>query len=138
MYEEHDGIREYTFKVLVVGDIGTGKTSLVKRLKFNTFSDKLNSTVWTVTNFFIHIFSFYCGVKVGVDFVMKEIKWDEKTTVRLQLWDIAGQERFGNLTRYSNNSKRDLSIYFFVFFIHQHPPKECTTRKQWAHLLCLM
>jgi len=80
MYEEHDGVREYTFKVLVVGDIGTGKTSIVKRLKFNTFSDKLNSTV-------------------GVDFVMKEIKWDDKTIVRLQLWDIAGQERFGNLTR---------------------------------------
>jgi len=80
MYEEHDGIREYTFKVLVVGDIGTGKTSIVKRLKFNTFSDKLNSTV-------------------GVDFVMKEITWDDKTIVRLQLWDIAGQERFGNLTR---------------------------------------
>jgi len=80
LWEDHDGLREYTFKVLVVGDIGTGKTSLVKRLKFNTFSDKLNSTV-------------------GVDFVMKELKWDEKTLVRLQLWDIAGQERFGNLTR---------------------------------------
>eukprot|EP01087_Luapelamoeba_hula_P011555 TRINITY_DN3149_c0_g1_i2.p1 TRINITY_DN3149_c0_g1~~TRINITY_DN3149_c0_g1_i2.p1 ORF type:complete len:223 (-),score=33.15 TRINITY_DN3149_c0_g1_i2:251-919(-) len=80
LYEEHDGIREYTFKILVVGDIGTGKTSLVKRLKFNTFSDKVNSTV-------------------GVDFVMKEIKWEEKKIVRLQLWDIAGQERFGNLTR---------------------------------------
>jgi len=80
LWEDHDGIREYTFKVLVVGDIGTGKTSLVKRLKFNTFSDKLNSTV-------------------GVDFVMKELKWDEKTLVRMQLWDIAGQERFGNLTR---------------------------------------
>jgi len=80
LYEEHAGIREYTFKILVVGDMGTGKTSLVKRLKFNTFSDKVNSTV-------------------GVDFVMKEIKWDENTIVRLQLWDIAGQERFGNLTR---------------------------------------
>lgn len=80
LYEEHDGVREYTFKILVVGDIGTGKTSLVKRLKFNTFSDKVNSTV-------------------GVDFVMKEIKWEEKKIVRLQLWDIAGQERFGNLTR---------------------------------------
>jgi len=80
LYEEHEGIREYTFKILVVGDMGTGRTSLVKRLKFNTFSDKVNSTV-------------------GVDFVMKEIKWDENTIVRLQLWDIAGQERFGNLTR---------------------------------------
>ena len=43
--QDHDGIRDYTFKVLVVGDIGTGKTSLVKRLRFNTFSDKLDYTV---------------------------------------------------------------------------------------------
>jgi len=34
-----------------------------------------------------------------VDFVLKHIKWSQDTLVRLQLWDIAGQERFGNMTR---------------------------------------
>jgi hypothetical protein len=28
-----------------------------------------------------------------VDFALKSIKWDEKTSVRLQLWDIAGLPR---------------------------------------------
>eukprot|EP00003_Mantamonas_plastica_P025534 TRINITY_DN5025_c0_g1_i1.p1 TRINITY_DN5025_c0_g1~~TRINITY_DN5025_c0_g1_i1.p1 ORF type:complete len:159 (-),score=38.36 TRINITY_DN5025_c0_g1_i1:176-652(-) len=36
---------------------------------------------------------------IGVDFALKVINWDPKTIIRLQLWDIAGQERFGNMTR---------------------------------------
>jgi len=75
-----DGVKEYLFKILVVGDIGTGKTSIIKRYVHNIFSMHYKSTI-------------------GVEFALKVINWDPKTEIRLQLWDIAGQERFGNMTR---------------------------------------
>jgi Ras-related protein Rab-32 len=72
--------QKYAFKILVIGDINTGKTSLIKRYVNN-------------------IFSINCRSTIGVDFALKDLDWDENTEVRVQLWDIAGQERFGNLTR---------------------------------------
>ncbi|XP_009074940.1 PREDICTED: ras-related protein Rab-7L1-like, partial [Acanthisitta chloris] len=33
------------------------------------------------------------------DFALKVVQWSESETVRLQLWDIAGQERFTSMTR---------------------------------------
>lgn len=34
-----------------------------------------------------------------MDFALKMLHWDDNSLVRLQLWDVAGQERFHNLTR---------------------------------------
>ncbi|XP_007892687.1 ras-related protein Rab-32 [Callorhinchus milii] len=74
------GNKEYLFKVLVIGELGVGKTSIIKRYVHQLFSQNYRATI-------------------GVDFALKVINWDPTTLIRLQLWDIAGQERFGNMTR---------------------------------------
>ncbi|XP_022220274.2 ras and EF-hand domain-containing protein homolog isoform X1 [Drosophila obscura] len=72
--------REHLYKILVIGELGTGKTSFIKRYVHQFFSQNYRATI-------------------GVDFALKVLQWDGNTIVRLQLWDIAGQERFGNMTR---------------------------------------
>lgn len=72
--------KEHLFKILVIGELGTGKTSIIKRYVHQFFSQHYRATI-------------------GVDFALKVLNWDADTIVRLQLWDIAGQERFGNMTR---------------------------------------
>jgi len=71
--------RELLCKVIVVGDTATGKTSIIKRATQGVFSSQYKATI-------------------GVDFALKMVALDEYTTVRLQMWDIAGQERFGTMT----------------------------------------
>ncbi|XP_057660479.1 ras-related protein Rab-38 isoform X1 [Diorhabda carinulata] len=68
------------YKILVIGDLGTGKTSIIKRYVHRFFTQHYRATI-------------------GVDFALKVLNWDENTVIRLQLWDIAGQERYGNMTR---------------------------------------
>jgi len=36
---------ELTFKVLVIGDVGAGKTSIIKRYVHDVFSDQYRATV---------------------------------------------------------------------------------------------
>lgn len=67
-------------KIVVVGDMGTGKTAIVRRFVDENFSEFYRPTI-------------------GVDFANRIVPWNSTTTVDVQLWDIAGQERFGNMTR---------------------------------------
>ena len=38
-------------------------------------------------------------MKIGVDFTLKKLEWDKRTTIKMQLYDTAGQERFQSMTR---------------------------------------
>ncbi|XP_038579657.1 ras-related protein Rab-7L1-like isoform X2 [Micropterus salmoides] len=71
---------EHLLKILVVGDGNVGKSSFVHRYVNGQFNKMYKMTV-------------------GVDFSVKLLHWSDKEKVRLQLWDIAGQERFISMTR---------------------------------------
>ncbi|KAF2074682.1 hypothetical protein CYY_003996 [Polysphondylium violaceum] len=66
-------------KILVVGKLACGKTSIIQRYCHNEFQQRYKPTI-------------------GVDFQQKELEI-MNTKVILQLWDIAGQERFNHMTR---------------------------------------
>ncbi|KAF5837319.1 small rab-related GTPase [Dunaliella salina] len=68
-------------KVLVVGDGGVGKTSMIRRFCKGMFTDEYKKTI-------------------GVDFMEKPLFVDKLgEEVRFMLWDTAGQEEFNSITR---------------------------------------
>ena len=69
--------RNFMFKILVGGDAGAGKTTILRRYVDRKFDE---STIHTV----------------GVDFFHKQISL-ESASVTLQLWDLGGQKRFRHL-----------------------------------------
>ncbi|KAK7104544.1 ras-related protein Rab-32B-like [Littorina saxatilis] len=72
--------QEHLYKVLVIGEFGVGKTSVIRRYTEGYFSPNYKLTI-------------------GVDFALKTVDYNESAKVNLQLWDIAGHERFGHMTR---------------------------------------
>ncbi|XP_010531417.1 PREDICTED: ras-related protein RABG2 [Tarenaya hassleriana] len=73
-----DSIKNRTLlKVIVLGDSGVGKTSLMNQYVYKRFNRQYKATI-------------------GADFVTKELHIGEKFAT-LQIWDTAGQERFHSL-----------------------------------------
>ncbi|XP_078455036.1 ras-related protein Rab-7L1-like isoform X1 [Lampetra planeri] len=71
---------EELFKVVVVGEVQVGKTSFVQRYSRNAFTENYRMTM-------------------GVDFAYKVLKWTDTQTIKLHLWDVAGQERYMSATK---------------------------------------
>ncbi len=65
-------------QLLLIGDSGVGKSSLLTRFADETYSDSYISTI-------------------GVDFKIRTVDIDNRVC-KLQIWDTAGQERFRTIT----------------------------------------
>ncbi|CAD8045242.1 unnamed protein product [Paramecium primaurelia] len=69
--------KKQLFKIIILGDSGVGKTSLMNQYVNARFTQQYRATV-------------------GADFMAKEVMIDDRM-VTLQIWDTAGQERFQSL-----------------------------------------
>ncbi|KAJ0403882.1 hypothetical protein ATCC90586_002598 [Pythium insidiosum] len=69
--------KKVLLKLIILGDSGVGKTSLMNQYVNQKFTNQYKATI-------------------GADFLTKEIMLDDKL-VTMQIWDTAGQERFQSL-----------------------------------------
>jgi small GTP-binding protein len=99
------------FKILFVGEAGVGKTSIVNRYSTGIFTQFYKATI-------------------GCDFASKQIRWNDKTEIMLQLWDLAGQERFGTQV---NVWFRDTDAIIYVYDITDVKSKDSI--QKWKALI---
>lgn len=69
---------DYLFKVIMIGDPGSGKTCMLKRLIENKYLEG--------------------QVTLGVEFQSFLLKIEDSSS-KLQIWDTAGQENFRSVTK---------------------------------------
>ena len=80
------------YKIVVIGDINVGKTSILSRFRYGSFEQSYMPTL-------------------GIDFFTKNLFYEDKT-IRLILWDTAGQERFRSLIpSYLKNADCIIIVY---------------------------
>lgn len=101
-------VNKNLFKIIVIGDRSVGKTSIIRQCCLNSFQKGYQATI-------------------GVDFVLKRLVIDDIVIV-LQLWDIAGQERFGHMTRLYYKDAMGACVVFDAT-----RPKTFTSVESWRH-----
>ena len=67
--------KKISLKIIIIGEPAVGKTSLVKKFVSGQFTEDYRSSI-------------------GTNIFTKKIVLENKTIANLQLWDIAGQERW--------------------------------------------
>ena len=83
---------DLSFKIIVIGDSGVGKSCLTNNAVKNIFDDSYNATV-------------------GFEFFTFNVKINDKV-IKLQIWDTCGQELYRSLiTNFYRNSSLAIMVY---------------------------
>ena len=76
----NNNVFKYVFKYIMIGNPSVGKSCLLNQFLNNQFSEEYEVTV-------------------GVEFGAKTVETPDKSRVKLQVWDTAGQENFKSVIR---------------------------------------
>jgi small GTP-binding protein len=87
-------VEDTIHKVVLVGEAGVGKTSLVKRFVHNKFDEKYQKTL---------------GTNVYKKDVEVEIRLKKKT-IHLQIWDLLGQKAFQSIIKSAFRGARGIML----------------------------
>ena len=85
----------YKFKIILIGDVGVGKTSLLERYMDEQFIETRPCTI-------------------QADSKIKSIKIDNLTSATLTIWDTCGQERFRGMTKLFFKNAQGIILLFDV------------------------
>ena len=84
---------KYIVKVLTLGYTDVGKTSILLRFTNDQFHEKYTSTI-------------------GIDYKSRPLKIDENTSVKVTVWDTAGQEKYKGIARSFYNKVNGIILTF--------------------------
>ena len=84
---------ELVFKILLLGDSEVGKSCFLMRYSDNVFVENYITTI-------------------GLDYKLKNVKLDSGKTIKVQLWDTAGQDKYRTIAKnYFKGSHGILLLY---------------------------
>lgn len=78
-YSTQTEIRHF-FKLIILGNVSVGKSSILRQFMEEKFDEKYNVTL-------------------SADFCVKSMLIDDNTWVEMNIWDTCGQERYRTITR---------------------------------------
>ena len=88
---------DFLFKVSLIVDAATGKTSIITRFIDDVFKEETSTTI-------------------GVDFKIVSLDLGENTYAKMQIWDTCGSERFKSITA---SFLKSCSAFILVFDLNR-------------------